>query len=67
MKHVLTINETIRGLRLALASPLTPAHLKPSLRRYMKQLQAQSQGTADKRDKKRRKRPAGRLKDLLRL
>lgn len=37
-RHVLTKAEKIRGLEKALANPKTPAGLRPSLQRQLRQL-----------------------------
>jgi len=38
-RHVLSTTEKIRGLRGALASKATPAHLRPHLRRALDKLE----------------------------
>jgi hypothetical protein len=37
-RHRLTVEEKIRGLRSALASPRTPRHLRPALEKHMAEL-----------------------------
>lgn len=39
MPHRLTLEERLRGLRAALASPRTPSHLRPGLEKQMEELQ----------------------------
>jgi hypothetical protein len=40
-RHKLTPREQLRGLRKCLRSKKTPAHLKPSIRRYVRKLEAE--------------------------
>jgi hypothetical protein len=43
-RHHLSTEERIRGLRAALASPRTPAHLRASLQRQLEKLDAKWAG-----------------------
>ena len=62
MRHVLTVEERIRGLRKAIDSSATPEHLKPALKRQLELLQNKRFGS-----QRRRKRSGPGLLDWLRL
>lgn len=68
-RHVLTIQEKIKGTRQALLSPHTPEHLKPGLRRYLRTLQAKAdEGSSRRRIRRRtRKEPKAGLFEWFRL
>jgi hypothetical protein len=50
MRHVLTVEEKIRGLRAALASRKTPSQLRPALRRHLRSLES-GKSSISKRDR----------------
>jgi hypothetical protein len=58
-RHVLTAQERLRGIRAAIASPRTPKHLRASLRKQAKILQARagSSKRKDKNENRRKRRP----------
>jgi len=63
MRHKLTVGEQVRGLRGALRSRRTPEHLRPYIRKRLRELQPE---LARERVKKRRQRKPG-LLDFLGL
>jgi hypothetical protein len=54
-RHVLTRAEQLRGLRLAIASPRTPAHLRQFLEKRRRELIAQEAQEAKRRVRPKRK------------
>ena len=63
-RHVLTVEEQLRGLRRAIASPRTPPHLRKSLERRQKELAGileRRQRQALERKSRSKKRPPGLL------
>jgi len=65
-RHVLTVDEQIRGLRAAIASPRTPPKLRAALDERLKALQQKVEAEEKRRvNKKTRRRPG--LLDLLGL
>jgi len=58
VRHVLTAAEKCRGLHAALRSPKTPRHLKPFIRRRIRELEPE---VGRERAKTRRKRKPGLL------
>ena len=53
MRHKLTIEEQLRGVRGALENPRTPSQFRPALRRRLRELERQSERSKP-RGKKRR-------------
>ncbi len=58
MRHKLTVTEQVRGLQAALRSPRTPGHLRPFIRKRLRDLEPSLQ---NERTKARRKRKPGLL------
>lgn len=59
MRHQLTREEKIRGLRAAIASRKTPRRLKAGLRKHLAQLEGTDVQDKRSRSLPRRERPAG--------
>jgi hypothetical protein len=58
MRHKLTAAEQVRGLQAALRSPRTPGHLRPFIRKRLRELEPELE---KERVKTRRKRKPGLL------
>jgi hypothetical protein len=65
MRHVLTLQEQIRGIRSALRSRATPDHLRDGLRRHLKELERRANHNRTRIRRGRPRNPRASLLDWL--